>query len=88
MYITKNGITNTLTQYECKNIPQVKNIINELTKTNSQNEDWREICSIVKSSSSNSVDYICFIDGEERDCSVNIGYDISCKSYFVWIEIR
>lgn len=32
MYITKDGRTNKLTQYECKNIPQVKNIINELTK--------------------------------------------------------
>lgn len=87
MYITKNGITDKLTQYECKNIPQVKNIINELTKTTSQNNDWKDICSLVKTRTADSVDYICFIDNTERECSVNIGYDISCKSYFVWIEI-
>jgi hypothetical protein len=87
MYITKNGITDKLTQYECKNIPQVKSIINELTKTTSQNNDWKDICSLVKTSTADSVDYICFIDNTERECSVNIGYDISCKSYFVWIEI-
>lgn len=87
MYITKNGITDKLTQYECKNISQVKNIINELTKTNSQNSDWKDICTIVKTNTSDSVDYVCFINNAERECSVNIGYDISCKSYFIWIEI-
>lgn len=87
MYITKNGTSGVLTQYECKNITQVKRVINELTKTISQNDDWKDICSIVKTKSADSVDYICYIDGKEQDCSVNIGYDISCKSYFVWIEI-
>ncbi len=87
MYIIESGFTDNLTQYECKNIPQVKNIINKLTKTTSQNSDWKDICSIVKKSSSDSVDYICFIDNIERECSVNIAYDNSCKSYFVWIEI-
>lgn len=87
MYISKNGITDKLTQYECKNIPQVKNIINELTKTTSQNNDWKDICSFVKTNPADSVDYICFIEDKERECSVNVGYDITCKSYFVWIEI-
>ncbi len=87
MYITKEGLTDKLTQYECRNVPQVKNIINELTKTTSQNSDWKNICSVAKANSSDSVDYMCFIANVERDCSVNIGYDISCKSYFVWVEI-
>lgn len=87
MYISKSGVTENLTQYECKNIPQVKNIINELTKTNSENGDWKDFCNIVKTGNSDSKDYICFIDNKEYDCLVNIGYDISCKSYYVWIEI-
>lgn len=87
MYISKTGITDKLTQYECKNIPQVKNIVNELTKTNSHNNDWKDICSLVKTNPADSIDYACFLDGREQDCSVNIGYDIASKSYFVWIEI-
>ena len=30
MYITHNGIVSDLVQYECNNVPQVKNKINEL----------------------------------------------------------
>ena len=44
MYLTHKGIVDELIQYECNNIPQVKNKINELTKTNSVNEDWKEYC--------------------------------------------
>ena len=87
MYITKNGLSERLTQYECKNIPQVKNLINELTRTNSTNDDWKDYCSSVKKGPSDSVDYTCFIGGSERDCSVNIGYDISRKSFLAWIYI-
>lgn len=87
MYLTKDGITEQLTQYECKNITQVRAIINELTKTASKNNDWKDICTMVKKSSSDSVDYLCFINDAERECSVNIGYDISYKAYYVWIEL-
>ncbi len=87
MYLSKNGLTSHAVQYECKNISQVKNTINEITNTISQNNDWKDICLLSKNSSSQSADYICFIDGSERDCSVNIWFDNSCKSYFVWIEI-
>lgn len=87
MFLIENGTTDKLTQYQCKNIPQVKNIINSITKTNSNNKDWENICKLVKKGNSDSVDYTCFVNGKEKDCLVNIGYDNSCKSYYVWIEL-
>lgn len=87
MFLTKSGTTDSLTQYECKNLPQVKNTVNELTKTKSQNSDWKEICDSAKNGNSDSIDYTCFIDGKETECSVGVGYDASCGSYFVWVEV-
>lgn len=87
MYLTKNGVSNIAIQYECKNFSQVKNLINELTNTKSKNDDWREICSSVKTGSSDTVDYICFTNGEEKDCIVEVGYDSNVKQFLVWIEI-
>lgn len=88
MYITHKGNSDTLTQYQCSNISQVKNKINELTLTNSTNEDWKLMCSTVKKyGGTESIDYICFIDDNEYDCTVLISYDNNSSSYFVAIEI-
>lgn len=89
MYITHNGIVSDLVQYECNNVAQVKNKINELTNTNSITADWKEYCYEAKKSIEYvSVDYIFFNDkGEENDCYINIGYDAKWKQYLIYIEI-
>lgn len=48
MYLTHKGIVDELTQYECNSVPQVKNKINELTKTKSVNEDWKVLLMMQK----------------------------------------
>lgn len=89
MYLTHKGIVDELIQYECNNIPQVKNKINELTKTNSVNEDWKEYCSEAKNQSGYAtIDYLYFDDKNENyDCYVNIGYDAKSRQYLIYIEI-
>lgn len=89
MYLTHKGIIDELTQYECNNVAQVKNKINELTKTKSVITDWKEYCYEAKNQSGYiTVDYIYFDDkNEEYDCLVNIGYDGTTRQYLIYIEI-
>lgn len=89
MYLTHKGIVDELIQYECNNVPQVKNKINELTKTNSVNEDWKEYCYEAKNQSGYAtIDYMYFDDENENyDCYVNIGYDAKSRQYLIYIEI-
>ncbi len=89
MYLTHKGIVDELTQYECNSVPQVKNKINELTKTNSVNADWKEYCYEAKNQCGYvTVDYIYFDDkNEDCDCLVNIGYDENTRQYLIYIEI-
>ena len=89
MFLNKEGLGDKFYQYECMNISQVKNTINEITKTNSTTADWKEICYDLKrdGGGSTSVDYLFFDEkGNENDCSVFIGYDPNIRVYFVWIE--
>lgn len=88
MYLIEEGIVSKFYQYECSSIPQVKNLINKLTKTNSTNSDWKDICKEAKKQSGEmTVDYTYFDkDGNEKDCYVCIGYDNSVEVYIVWIE--
>lgn len=88
MYLkSESTVVSNCVQFACRNIPQVKNTINELTMTKSTTADWKALCASVKKGSSDSVDYSCFINGEERDCSVFVGYDTEEKCYLVWIEL-
>lgn len=89
MYITNKGIVSNLVQYECNNVPQVKNKINELTKTNSVNDDWKEYCYEAKNQTGYAcIDYMYFDeDGKDYDCSVNIGYDAKTRQYLIYIEV-
>lgn len=88
MYVTKKGIGNKFYQYECLNICQVKNTINEITKTNSTTAEWKDLCySSKKMSGELSIDYIFFDkNGKEKDCTVFIGYDETTRTYLVWVE--
>lgn len=89
MYLTHKGIVDELIQYECNSVPQVKNKINELTKTNSVNDDWKEYCYEAKNQSGYAtIDYMYFDDENENyDCYVNIGYDAKSRQYLIYIEI-
>lgn len=89
MYLRENGvIVSDFGQYECRNIPQVKNFINNATKTKSINDDWKDYCNEAKKTSGEiTVDYTYFNEhDEEIDCSVNISYDETTRTYLVWIE--
>lgn len=93
-YLIKDGITDKFYQYECMNISQVKNTINEITKTKSTTSDWKDLCYGLKNDKagaygcSANMDYTFFDDkGKEQDCSVWIGYDHNIRIYFVWIEL-
>lgn len=72
MYLTHKGIVSNLIQYECNNVPQVKNKINQLTKTNSVNADWKEYCYEAKNQTGYvTVDYIYFNDENSTDFYIN-----------------
>ena len=88
MFLIKDGLTNRFYQYQCNNISQVKNHINKVTKTNSIDDDWKEICEQSKATTGElSVDYIFFDEkGIEYDCIVFIEYDETNKTYLVWVE--
>lgn len=88
MYLCTNGVTDRFIQYECMNVPQVKNTINELTKTVSTSNDWKDLCySVKKQGSYDSCDYVYFDDKGENDCTICVAYDNNSKSYLVWAEI-
>lgn len=88
-YLSKDGICETCIQYECANIPQIKNTISEVTHTRTTNDEWREMCqSVKKHGGSDSIDYTCFIGWKQHDCSVFIGYDKAAKRYLVWVELH
>lgn len=89
MYLTHKGIVSELIQYECNNVPQVKNQINKLTKTKSVDDDWKEYCYEAKRQSGYvTLDYLYFDEkNEDYDCYVNIGYDVKTRQYLVFIEI-
>lgn len=89
MFLNKDGLNDKFYQYLCTNICQVKNTINEITKTNSVTSDWKELCYKLKKDGggSSSYDYVFFDkDGNQDDCYVFIGYDQSIRAYLVWIE--
>jgi hypothetical protein len=88
-YLSKDGICESCVQYECANIPQVKNTIAKITHTRTTTEEWREMCQAVKKSGGcDSKDYIYFIGYAERECSVFIGYDKDARRYLVWVELN
>lgn len=88
-YLSKDGICENCIQYECSNIPQVKNTVAQITHTRTTSEEWREMCQAVKKTGgSDRVDYIYFIGYTERDCTVNVGYDKETRRYLVWVEIE
>ncbi len=88
MFLIKSGLTNTFYQYQCNNIPQVKKYINEITRTNSTTADWKKLCEEAKNNTGEqSVDYIFFDEnGVEYDCIVYVEFDITNRTYLVWVE--
>ena len=48
MFLNKDGLNDKFYQYLCTDICQVKNTINEITKTNSVTSDWKELCCNLK----------------------------------------
>lgn len=69
-----------MVQYECWNATQVAKKVCELCNlkyTQDERKVWIEYCKQIKKSkySSDHIDYTEFVDGEEKDCVIFLGYD-------------